>query len=85
MRTFLRNFLLLTTVLGCTHPEVIAPEASPQAAHADDPFVWLEDIGGQKSLDFVAAANKLSLGELPLGELSLGELSLDELLAVATH
>jgi prolyl oligopeptidase len=34
------------------------------AAGEDDPFIWLEDIGGQKALEWVKAQNAATTKEL---------------------
>ena len=34
------------------------------AAGEDDPFMWLEDIGGQKALEWVKAQNAVTTKEL---------------------
>ena len=31
---------------------------------ADDPFLWLEEVDGERALDFVRAGNDRTLGEL---------------------
>lgn len=54
----------------------------PPAAHADktadssDPYLWLEDIGGEKALDWVRARNAESTAELADGK-AFGKLEKD--------
>ena len=38
--------------------------AAPLPAPTDDPYQWLEDVGGAKPLEWVEAQNKISLAEL---------------------
>jgi len=38
--------------------------AAPAPTPTDDPYQWLEDVGGAKPLAWVEAKNKISLGEL---------------------
>ncbi len=62
--------LALPLLIGCGHPQVTPPRAPLPTelplgvTPADDPYVWLEDVEGQKALAFVNAANAKSLGEL---------------------
>jgi prolyl oligopeptidase len=49
--------------LAQTTPSAAAP-AAPQAAPADDPFIWLEDADSPKAIDWAKAQNARSLGLL---------------------
>ncbi len=64
----LAEFLPLTLLLACTHPQplpTVAPPPPPATTpQLDDPYAWLEDVAGEKPLAFVGAANAKSLGEL---------------------
>lgn len=42
----------------------VAQPAPQAAAPVEDPYLWLEDVGGDKSLDWVRARNATSEGEL---------------------
>ncbi len=41
-----------------------AAEAQPQEGHCDDQYLWLEDVTGQKALDWVGQRNQESMAEL---------------------
>ncbi|MFY8135239.1 MAG: prolyl oligopeptidase family serine peptidase [Aquimonas sp.] len=51
---------------GGTDPEPAAPQAAPaktqetRVAAAEDPYLWLEDVEGEKALDWVRAQNAAS-------------------------
>ncbi|MDP2304651.1 MAG: prolyl oligopeptidase family serine peptidase [Pseudomonadota bacterium] len=45
-----------------SHVDASAP--APAASAAEDPYLWLEDVGGDKSLEWVRARNATSEGEL---------------------
>ena len=51
--------LLLSTLAMMTIVPVLAHGEEP-----DDPYAWLEDVAGAKSLDWVRERNAASLGEL---------------------
>ncbi len=57
-----------------------SPASSPAAAKTDDPFVWLEDVLGEKALDWVRARNQKSQTALE-ADPGFGELK-SELLAI---
>ncbi|MDT5256370.1 MAG: prolyl oligopeptidase, partial [Mycobacterium sp.] len=38
-------------------------EATAASEHADDPYLWLEDITGEEALDWVRARNEPTLAE----------------------
>ena len=57
-----RPFLLLAMMSTASLSAAPAPAAAP--APSDDPYLWLEDVGGEKPLAWVEAKNKKSLGEL---------------------
>jgi prolyl oligopeptidase len=56
---------LPTALLLATLSSPPAAEAAPPATPpSDDPYLWLEDVTGDKALDWVRARNKVSQGEL---------------------
>lgn len=57
------NRLLPTLVLG-TALMVPASSQSPSKPATEDPYLWLEDITGDKAMDFVRAANAATAKEL---------------------
>ncbi len=65
------SFALLLLAFGCGHARVqssSAPPASTELAQAatrtDDPYLWLEEVEGEKPLEFVKAASTKTLTEL---------------------
>jgi len=57
--------MLLPGACGKTDPEVAQPEAmKPEVVQAEDPYLWLEDILGEQSLEWVRAENTRTLGVL---------------------
>ena len=54
--------LLLT--LSLLFPQAQAQEASAQAPTPEDPFLWLEDVTAERSLDWVRARNAACTEEL---------------------
>lgn len=62
MRLFLRLFLPLVAAL--TIPAAMAAQAAPAASVPDDPFIWLEDVQGERALSWVRERNTRSLGVL---------------------
>lgn len=63
------SLLLLALLSGCSG-------GKKEAAGAEDPYLWLEDIEGEKSLDWVRARNKVSdeaFRNLPLYETLRGK------------
>lgn len=60
MRTrFLVGLLMTAFVVP-----VVASAQSPAAATPEDPYIWLEDVEGQRALDWVRQRNARSLGVL---------------------
>ena len=70
--------LLLPALVGDAHAKpakkaaapvaVVAPAPEPVAAPVvEDPYLWLEDVGADTSLDWVRARNATSEGELTAG------------------
>ena len=47
--------LLIALVLAVTAP--VAADAMPNADPSDDPYLWLEDVDGERALDWVRARN----------------------------
>ncbi len=63
------SFALMTAASAQTPPAQTpaaqtSPGGSPPGAASDDPFLWLEDVEGQRALDWVRARNTRSLGVL---------------------
>ena len=68
----MRNHLRVTLVLGmiattgggtCAAPAVAQP-ATISTINLSDPYLWLEDVTGEKALDWVRQQNALSTNEL---------------------
>lgn len=65
----LRNWVVATTVaatlaLGMGHMSVAQTPPTARAVEGDDPFLWLEDVNGQRAMDWVRAENAKTLGVL---------------------
>ena len=54
-------FAALTSASSVLSSEPVAPATAGQG---DDPYLWLEDVAGVKSLDWVRAHNAISQKEL---------------------
>jgi prolyl oligopeptidase len=52
----MRNLILISVFLSVTS---MAENEVP-----DDPYLWLEDVGGEKALEWVEAQNTISVGHL---------------------
>ena len=71
MRTLL---LAVSLMAACTHPTVptelptqssaTPPATDPPPAAAEDPYLWLEDVDGERSLAWVKQQNQRSMTEL---------------------
>jgi len=57
-------FLLLVLALACTPAEKRPVAQAQPAAEAADPYLWLEEVTGEKALDWVRARNAESHKEL---------------------
>ncbi len=53
-----------TVLLVCLTQAVNASAGEPAGPVAEDPYLWLEDVGGQKALDWVRQQNAQSTREL---------------------
>ncbi len=62
MRLLLR--LTLPLVAALTIPAVSTAQSTPAASAAEDPFLWLEDVQGDRALSWVRERNTRSLGVL---------------------
>jgi prolyl oligopeptidase len=61
----------LALALAVSFAPALAQDPKPMpsaAAHAEDPFMWLEDVGGERALDWVRERNAHSKAELADGE-----------------
>ena len=58
---------MLRLLMCCGLATVLSPAAS--AVEADDPFLWLEDVGGDRALGWVKEQNARSVQELTQGTL----------------
>ncbi len=57
--------MLLPGACGKTEPEVAQPEVmKPEVVQTEDPYLWLEDILGEQSLEWVRAENTRTLSML---------------------
>ncbi len=56
--------ILGTTLVAFPARAQTAPTSNPAASVADDPYLWLEDVGGDKALDWVRQQNAVSTNEL---------------------
>ena len=72
MRFLLR--LSLPLVAALTFPVAAAAQSAPAAASAEDPFLWLEDVQGDRALSWVRERNTRSLGVLE-GDARFAELN----------
>jgi prolyl oligopeptidase len=65
-----RYALCFALALAASSPSALSQDtpAMPAAASATDPYLWLEDVGGEKSLDWVRARNAASTAELAADE-----------------
>lgn len=55
MRLFFAS--LFATAVAMTAASAQTPAAAPTAASADDPYLWLEDVSGQRAMDWVNTHN----------------------------
>ena len=55
---------LLTQAHGAAADQTTPVEPPPASPPADDPYFWLEDVGGERALTWVKAQNAVSTGEL---------------------
>ena len=55
---------LPVAALAETPPVTSTPAAAPAAATSDDPYIWLEDVHAQRSMDWVEKDNARSLARL---------------------
>src|SRR5687767_11049873 len=62
-RTFMRSNLRVALMVGLGMA-LGAATASLGADATDDPYVWLEDVYGQKPLDWVKQRNEVALKQL---------------------
>lgn len=61
----------LALALAVSFAPALAQDPKPMpsaAADAEDPFIWLEDVGGERALDWVRERNAQSKAELAAGE-----------------
>jgi prolyl oligopeptidase len=54
----------LTGLLAILVLAVATPAAGQEAPQPDDPFIWLEDVEGERSMDWVEARNRETVAEL---------------------
>jgi prolyl oligopeptidase len=64
MRVLLGAVFAFAASLGAVAMAQSPASASASAAQADDPFIWLEDVNGQRAMDWVKAENAKTLGVL---------------------
>ena len=58
------NRILLTLALAAACAPAIAQESKPMPTAPEDPYLWLEDVGGDRALDWVRERNAVSKAEL---------------------
>jgi prolyl oligopeptidase len=67
--TFWQSLTQCVCVLTCfmlwgISPSMLYAQDMPAADASDDPYIWLEDVTGEKALDWVRAHNKLAQDKL---------------------
>ncbi|WP_370336188.1 prolyl oligopeptidase family protein [Parvularcula marina] len=81
-KNFLRSSLAVlavaTTAISITH----AQEKAPAMAESDDPYLWLEEVEGERALEWVRSQNDRTLAELQASPLYEG--LLEEARAILT-
>ena len=58
------GFFAMTAVSGATAAEPVAGADVINALTKDDPYIWMEEVEGEKALDWVRKENERSLGVL---------------------
>jgi prolyl oligopeptidase len=58
------NRIVLALALAAACAPCIAQEAKPMPTAPEDPYLWLEDVGGDRALDWVRERNAKSQAEL---------------------
>ncbi len=68
MKTINLAFLLFVVLAGCMHQDksISPPSASSTLSHPqpEDPYLWLEEVTGERSLAWVADQNRVSTNRL---------------------